>query len=338
MNDFYALSVEEQTTRMEKLAREALTYWPGNYTDLKMVKYRENAVFSVHDANGTRFALRVHRHGYHSDAELHSELQWMAALGSAGIGVPQAVPNCAGAKWSTVTCPGIPEPRQVDMLSWLGGTPISDLDIGPKERLELHFEVGALAARIHNQSSSWPTPDNFVRHAWDEDGLIGPEPLWGKFRELQALTSEELALIDSAILKARPALRELGQTPRNYGLIHADFAPENILSDGHRLCPIDFDDSGFGWYLFELATALYFQLDEPDYAELREALLAGYGSLRPLDEDGYERLPLFMLLRSLTYLSWVHTRHETETARELTPVVIARACATARAYLLEAEG
>ena len=45
MDDFYALSVEAQTVRMESLAREVLTLWPGSYTDLKMVKYRENAVF-----------------------------------------------------------------------------------------------------------------------------------------------------------------------------------------------------------------------------------------------------------------------------------------------------
>ena len=66
MDDFYALSVVAQTVRRESLAREVLTLWLGSYTDLKMVKYRENAVFSVHDAKAPRFALPVHRHGYHA--------------------------------------------------------------------------------------------------------------------------------------------------------------------------------------------------------------------------------------------------------------------------------
>jgi Ser/Thr protein kinase RdoA (MazF antagonist) len=113
--------------------------------------------------------------------------------------------------------------------------------------------------------------------------------------------------------------------------------PENLLYDGHRLSLIDFDDSGFGWYLFELATVLFTQMDEPDYAEIRAVLVAGYRSLRSLDEEDYARLPLFLLLRSLTYLSWMHSRHETESARERTPVVIARACAAARAYLAGSE-
>ena len=338
MDDFYGLDVEAQTIRLQSLAREALARWPGSYTDLEMVKYRENAVFSVRDAGGSRFALRVHRHGYHSDDELRSELQWMAALAAAGIGVPQAVPTSAGPLWTTVTHAGIPEPRQVDMLTWLGGTPMSDLDLGPGERAALHFQVGALAARVHNQSAAWRRPEGFVRHAWDQDGLIGPAPLWGRFRDLQALNPDEMALIDRAVLRAAPELQALGQTPQNYGLIHADFFPENLLHDGHQLSLIDFDDSGFGWYLFELATVLYAQLDEPDHAEVRAALVAGYRSLRSLGGEDYARLPLFLLLRSLTYLSWVHTRHETETARELTPVVIARAGAAARAYLAVAEG
>ena len=337
MDDFYALDAEAQTIRLGSLAREALTRWPGSYTDLKMVKYRENAVFSGCDAGGSRFALRVHRHGYHSDDALRSELQWTAALASAGIEVPQAVPTSAGPLWATVTCAGIPEPRQVDMLTWLGGTPISDLDVGPAERLALHFKVGALAARIHKQSAVWSLPEGVVRHAWDHDGLIGSAPLWGRFRDLPALRPDDLTLIDRALLRAAPELQAMGQTPQNYGLIHADFFPENLLYDGHRLSLIDFDDSGFGWHLFELATVLYSEMDESDHAEVRAALVAGYRSLRLLSEEDLERLPLFLFLRSLTYLGWVYTRHETETARELTPVVIARACAAARAYLAGAE-
>lgn len=338
MDDFYASSVEAQTNRLDNLAREALTRWPGSYTDLKMVKYRENAVFSIRDFGGSRFALRVHRHGYHSDDELRSELQWMAALGTAGVAVPQAVPTSAGPPWAIVTCAGIPEARQVDMLTWRGGTPISELDIQPAERAALHFKVGAIAARIHNQSAAWHLPDGFVRHAWDDDGLIGPAPLWGRFQDLQSLKSDELTLINRAAISAAAELRVFGRTRQNYGLIHADFAPENLLYDGHQLSLIDFDDAGFGWHLFELATVLFAELDEPDYAEARAALVAGYRSLRSLSDADYARLPLFVFLRSVTYLGWVHTRHETETARELTPVLIARACAAARAYLAGAEG
>jgi len=44
-------------------------------------------------------------------------------------------------------------------------------------------------------------------------------------------------------------------------------------------------------------------------------------------------LPLHFLARGFTYIGWVHTRHETETARELTPMLLASACELADEYL-----
>ena len=44
-------------------------------------------------------------------------------------------------------------------------------------------------------------------------------------------------------------------------------------------------------------------------------------------------LPLFYAVRGLTYLGWVHTRQETETARELTPTLVGLACEAAEGYL-----
>jgi hypothetical protein len=44
-------------------------------------------------------------------------------------------------------------------------------------------------------------------------------------------------------------------------------------------------------------------------------------------------MPLFFLARSFTDLGWVHARHETETARELTPRLVEKVCAMAEAYL-----
>ena len=42
---------------------------------------------------------------------------------------------------------------------------------------------------------------------------------------------------------------------------------------------------------------------------------------------------MFLAARGTTYLGWVHTREGSETARELTPFLIERACAVGEAYL-----
>ena len=96
---------------------------------------------------------------------------------------------------------------------------------------------------------------------------------------------------------------------------------------------IDFDDAGFGWHLFELATSLYFITGDSIYPTAREALIRGYRSERALPDDALGRLPLFLAARGTTYLGWVHTRQGSDTARELTPFLIERACAVAEEFL-----
>ena len=95
---------------------------------------------------------------------------------------------------------------------------------------------------------------------------------------------------------------------------------------------IDFDDAGFGWHLFDLATSLYFVSDKAIYATARDALFCGYQSERATAGDMIEWLPLFMAARATTYLGWVHTRQGTQTALELTPFLVERACTVAQDY------
>ena len=76
MTDFFNLDPQKQAERLEAAGRQALKHWNINNAKMHLIKYRENAVFRV-EQNGTRMALRLHRHGYHSDDELRSELQWM---------------------------------------------------------------------------------------------------------------------------------------------------------------------------------------------------------------------------------------------------------------------
>ena len=116
-------------------------------------------------------------------------------------------------------------------------------------------------------------------------------------------------------------------------MIHADFLMENLLIDGDRVRLIDFDDAGFGWHLFEIATSLYFILGEPFFEQARDALIKGYRRHRQLPDEYLELLPLFFLARGFTYVGWVHTRSETETAKELTPMLLESACTLAEEYL-----
>lgn len=335
--DFYSLSESDQTDRLTGLARAALSHWQGEFETPRLVKYRENAVFYVQRADGMRAALRVHRHAYHSDAALNSELHWMRELARAGMEVPPIVPAADGRLFVHVGAPGVPEVRQVDMIGWLSGAPIGSaeaglsLDVSASE--SLYLRAGRVAAQLHKHSTAMALPAGFTRHSWCEEGLLGNDPLWGRFWELGILSAQERSLLLQARARAARDLASLGKPADAFGMIHADFVPENLLSDGGRLQLIDFDDAGFGWHLFELSTALYWVVDEPNYAALRRAMLEGYRSERFLSAEHEALLPLFLFLRGTTYLGWLQTRPETQTARELGSLLVERTCRLARAYL-----
>ena len=335
MTDFFALPPDAQIARLREAAVDVLHRWDVVDAELELIKHRENAVFRV--ASGDfQAALRLHRHGYHSDAELRSELEWMQALAEAGIHTPTIIPAADGELFVDYCADGLPGTLQVDLFEWIEGEQLGSVEggVADESAVEHTFgSLGELAAQVHNQAVSWRLPDGFVRHAWDAEGLAGERPFWGRFWEIEKAGDEERALLARARARIYEELSALPKSPGGYSMIHADFAAENILVDGKDLRLIDFDDAGFGWHLFELVTALFFIQGEDYFERAREALITGYRKHRQLDEKTLELMPLFFLARGTTYLGWVHTRAETETAQELTPLILEMVCGLAEEYL-----
>lgn len=278
-------------------AREALTAWTLHGADLSLVAQRENIVFRVtHD--GRDFALRLHRPGYQSRKMIRSELSWMQYLGSEGLNVPEPLATRSGDMLSETG------EYHADLLIWLGGRPMGatgkPLDL--QDRAGVFQKAGSLLAQVHAASDRWTLPDGFQRKRWDIDGLLGAEPLWDRFWDNPGLDPAQRR----QVLLARDHLREdLSRDTLDFGLIHADMLRENVMIDGDRLGLIDFDDSGFGFRLFDVATALFKNRSEPDYADLEAAFLAGYRSVRPIDTTLMEQV---MVIRALTYLGWIISR------------------------------
>ena len=337
MTDFYDLTPEEQSDRYRQLAQLALAEWGLEEAALSIIKMRENAVFKVAPADGRKAILRIHRANYHDNDELRSELQWMQALSMDGIETPEVIPALSGDLFLAPDSTLAGLPRQIDMFSWVDGEQLGSVEEGLDGDLESQqnnfLTIGALAAKVHNQASTWQAPQEFVRHAWDEDGLTGEQPFWGRFWELKALTAGQKDLMIRTRDRVREELLAFGKSAQNYSMIHADMVPENLLVDGSHIRLIDFDDAGYGWHLFEMATSLYFSSAEGNLDMLVDSYIKGYRSQRELSSEDLASLPLFMLARASTYLGWVHTRKETQTARELTPMVVELACASAEEYL-----
>ena len=220
------------------------------------------------------------------------------------------------------------EPRYAVMFSFLAGTePSEDALLEPFERL------GEVTARLHGHARRWPLPEGFVRQTWDFDTMLGSRPIWGDWRAgmgMDAARQAQLQLLADAIERR---LRRYGQGADRFGLIHADLRLANLLLEGPTTKVIDFDDCGFGWYLYDLGAALSFIEHRPDVPELVDAWVRGYRRVAPLAAEDEAEIPTFILLRRLLLVAWIGSHAETDLAQSMGEAYTEGSCTLAEEYL-----
>ncbi|MCP3853957.1 MAG: phosphotransferase [Actinomycetia bacterium] len=318
------------TPELAAAARAAAVEWDLDAGSIELVAIQENAVFRAERAGAQGpVALRLHRPGYNSRAELESEVAWVSALREAGLDLPGALPNRHGEFYRAF--PVGSEQREVGVIEWIDGSPLGEsLAHDSSRAAEHHRRLGALAARVHDVSERWPRPPDFSRRSWDVAGLVGQDPLWGRFWEVDGLTPAQADLLLRARASTHDVLAGLATTD-DYGLIHADLHLHNVLvTDDDRLVMIDFDDAGYGWYAHELAVALHPSVGEPYEVAARQALVQGYREVRPLSDDQVTLIDTFLLIRHLMLVAWLDARPELGLQAEMPGLVEAATQAAER--------
>jgi Ser/Thr protein kinase RdoA (MazF antagonist) len=316
-------------------ARQALAAFGIEPTELAFEHLSENVTFRVTDArDGAALVLRLHRPGYHDLAELKSEHVWTRALTAAGIAVPESRLTLASEDFARVEIAAMGETRWAGLAGWIEGELLDGVIAREPDaaRGALHFErLGRIMAALHNQASGWATPPGFVRHALDEDGLMGAAPFWGEFWSHPVFSSIERALMLRLRDAVRAALVRYGKARGTYSLIHADLHSGNVLVQGERAAVIDFDDAGFGWHQYDLAVALLNYREHPHFEAFRAACIAGYRSIRPISDKALSLVPMFLMAREMVQIGWLHQRPELPPWSRL-PQVKDRLCAAAEQF------
>lgn len=282
-------------------AQQAAAAW-GATDAPTLIRNRENAVFSITTPQG-RAALRLHRTGYQSEAAIRSELWWCEALAQAGAPVPQARRTQDGALLHR-----LPGGRIASVIGWIDGDIMGEGGVPlPGDRATqagLHHRLGALLAQVHRTTDALTLPDDFTRPRWDIAALLGEAPLWGRFWDHPLLSAGERQQMNQIRATCLERLQAYAATGPDFGLIHADVLRENVML-GDRMTLIDFDDSGYGFRLYDLGTVLSQNLYEPHFDTIRDGLVGGYGMLGAADLD---MLPVFTLLRCLASVGWTMGR------------------------------
>jgi Ser/Thr protein kinase RdoA (MazF antagonist) len=305
MKPFDELSRLGRIRRMRQLASAALAKYGVRDARFQLLCQAGNTLFRVQTASlpglkpssglfeEGQFLLRVHEPGYQEPGAIELELAWLAAMRrEAELPVPEPIPTPDGRWWLPVNSPGIPEARYCSILRWVKG-------ISVKNRFRPHHlrAQGRLMAQLHNFSAHWQPPAGLLKRKFDWDGLFRNDVGSGMSNAeawalLSPLHREAFSFVAERV---RKIMAEWGQGPEVYGLIHGDLGVDaNLLFWHGQPRAIDFDDSGFGYWAFDLAVALDACRDDPCYSRYRDALLSGYAEFRALPEKQAEQVELFL--------------------------------------------
>ncbi len=313
-NQYEPIPHEELLRRLHELAEKALARFdlPSGVA-MRLINLSENATYRVDDpGSGEKWALRVHREGYHSRTAIASELAWQLALRADGAALtPAPIRGRDGELIQTVRGDGLPAPRNVVLFSWEAGSEPAANDIGGFELL------GETAARMHRHVMGWKRPAWFERHTWDFETSLGDRPHWGRWRDGMGMTPEALEAftVTTALIEKR--LEAFGKSPGRFNLVHGDMRLANLLMDGSRVKVIDFDDCGFSWLMYDCATTVSFFEDAPEVPELLNAWVRGYNRINLLDPTDEAEIGTFVMLRRLLLVAWIGSHSETELAQSM---------------------
>ncbi|MBK0329271.1 phosphotransferase [Rhodobacteraceae bacterium F11138] len=311
------LPLERLLEHLQELAEKALVFWdvPKDAT-VRLINVSENATYLVEAPGGYKSILRVHRENYHTRRAIECELSWLDALRSEEVvATPGYYIGKDGQPIQEARVDGLPDPRFLVLFHFVEGD-------APDETSDMtggYEELGAIAACCHEHAIRWKKPDRFERLTWDVDAVFGANPTWGNWRDAPEVTQDVGDVLERVEATIGKRLQVYGKAPERYNLIHADMRLANLLIDGNGTRLIDFDDCGFGWFLYDFAAAISFIEDDPRIPDFKAAWLKGYRSVRHLSAEDEAEIDTFIMLRRMALLAWIGSHIEAPEPQELAP-------------------
>lgn len=302
------------TDTLDRLAEQAVAHFEiPAHVKPTLINISENATYRLDDPiSGAKWALRIHRDGYHSPTAIASELAWLRALSTSGAAkVPTPLAGKNGELIQTLCVEGLERPRNVVLFAWESGAEPASDDIAGYEKL------GETAAKMHAHVRAWTPPPWFERHTWNFETSLGATPHWGRWRDGMGMTPEIEAVLGETVALIKQRLDRVGTGPDVFNLVHGDMRLANLLTDNGTVKVIDFDDCGFSWFLYDCATTVSFFEDAPEVPDLIKAWVRGYRRFGKLTPEEEAEIETFVMLRRILLVAWIGSHSETDLARSM---------------------
>lgn len=300
---FEAFSRRKQLQMLQRIVEQALLLYGLEQAASFLLQYEDNAVYRIVTRTGEVFVLRVSAINGHKVDVQYSEIQWLMALRQeTDLPVPQPIFNTNGALVTTVDIHEAAGPRHCALFSWVPG----ELPT-PEISSQVFARMGAFTAHLHEHAEHFVPPAGFVRPHWDWQCVFGI----GQRDLHSSLSLEQRVLLEAVSIRMQDELRILGTQLDQWGLIHADLHRDNVLvTKDEQVGAIDFDDCGWGYYLFDIASLLdsfsrRVIQDPQKYLAMREVYLMGYDQIRHLPDQLDAQLTACKALRDMVTLNFI---------------------------------
>ena len=303
-----------------EIAHTALGSYLLDVNEVSLINNEYNATFKVTAADSTNYALRININSPRSAENIRAEVAWVKFLENVdGILTPRPIANRSGKFVTTVTHAHSGRELNCILYSWLDGE-----EVGDEPTLEQLHALGQAMARMHASSKDFVLPSDaalpsFQDPFWEtEDFLLSDK---------SKLDGAEKDLISAALKKITAGTDAL-YSRENPQIIHADLHGWNMKWHNNQLSIFDFDDSGIGLPIQDIATALYY-LDTP---EQDEAMLNGYTSVRQLPPHTKADLEMLLIHRRLMLLNYLYETNNQE-HQEMIPTYLEETLRRLRVFL-----
>lgn len=266
------------------------------FDSLSLIDHGENTTFRARSQR-TDYLCRIHRPGYQTFESIRSEMEFIEHLRGAGIAVPKPI-FLKGEAVQILNAP-VMEPRFGVLFQWLHG------QFQTKLTVESARKTGAFMARMHVASESFKPKRDFFRPRLDADGLM--KVMGGSFDDLASVDRKLFLKIMGAL---DGAASDLGYESDCFGLVHCDFHYGNRIWNAGELIAIDFDDSGWCWYIYDVAVCLCYHQTQSNFSDLWASFMEGYRSVRKMSVAETEMLDLFATVRRVQLAMWMLGRSD----------------------------
>ncbi len=259
--------------------------WGGDPQAVQFISADYNIVFRF-ERGGRGYYLRICHEVLHPLPEARQVMHFLRYLAGCGVPVGEPIPAASG-EFIEVLADGFFASAQREAPGALMEAHAHDIAV---------YEAwGRSLGKLHAASRNYQRDKNIDY----------------EFPTVQRFWKNIAPTIENASPQLQNVYAELSDWMQNlpkcdYGLIHGDYRPGNVIWDGTTARTIDFDEPNFHWYIADICRALLELWDKPleERRARRREFMRGYLREHKIDEFWVGQLPFFAQHRAMLMHAW----------------------------------